>query len=113
MSAASSSVRNVSANFQNRLSRTGFEQVPRATNGLQVNGVFRIGFDLFPQTPDVYVHAARSHETVGAPYGIQKLIPRENTVRTRSKIIEQPEFKRTQRHRLARVAHAIRRRING
>src|SRR5213594_3617082 len=110
MSAASSSVRNVSASFQNKLSRTGFEQVPRAANGFQVNGIFRVGFDLLAQAADIYVHAAWSHETVGAPYCIQKLIPRENTVRTRSKIVEQPEFKRTQRHRFARVAHAIRRR---
>jgi len=55
-------------------------------------GIFRIGFDLFAEAADVNVHAPRCNESVGAPDCIQKLVSRENTVRTRSKIIQQAEF---------------------
>src|SRR4029077_16560320 len=106
------SARKASANFQNRLSRTSFEQVPRATHGLQKNGILRIAFDFFTQAADVNVHAARGYETIRSPDGIEQLIPREDPVRARSKVIEQPEFERAKRNRLPRMAHAVRRRID-
>ena len=108
-----SSAKNANENFQKRLSRTSLEQVPRAAHGLQVNGVLRIAFDFFAQAADVNVHAARSDEAIRSPDGIEQLIPREDPVRARSKVIEQPEFKRAERNGLTRMAHAIGRRIDG
>src|SRR5712692_5010971 len=107
------SAKNVSASFQKRLCRTSFEQVPGAANGLQVDGILGIAFDFFAQAADVDVHAARSDETIGAPDGIEKLVARENAVRPRSKVIEQPEFERAERNGLPGMTDAIRRRING
>src|SRR5277367_6358351 len=77
-STLSNSAKNVSASFQKRLRRTSFEQVPCAAHGLQMIGIFRIAFDFLAQTADVHVHAARCHETIRTPHGIQKLIPRED-----------------------------------
>src|SRR5713226_2029414 len=108
-----SKAKNVSVSFQKRLCRTGFEQVPGAANGLQVDRILGIAFDFFAQAADVHVHAARSDETVSAPDGIEKLVARENTVRPRSKVIEQPEFERAERNGLPGMTHAIRRRIDG
>src|ERR1700742_246647 len=71
---------NVSASFQKRLRRTCLEQVPRAAHCLQMVGIFRVAFDLFAQAADVDVHAPRCHKAVGAPHGIEKLIPRKHAV---------------------------------
>src|SRR6266849_6581775 len=108
-----SKAKNVSVSFQKRLCRTGFEQVPGAANGLQVDGILGIAFDFFAQAADVDVHAAWSDETIGAPNGIEKLVARENAVRPRSKVIKQPEFERAERNGLPGMTDAIRRRING
>src|SRR5712692_7266773 len=108
-----SKAKNVSVSFQKRLCRTGFEQVPGAPDGLQVDGILRIAFDFFAQPADVDVHAARSDETIGAPDSIEKLVARENAVRPRSQVIKQPEFERAERNGLPGMTHAIRRRIDG
>src|ERR1700730_9732400 len=111
-STPTSRAKNVSASFQKRLCRTSFEQVPGAANGFQVHRILGIAFDLFAQAADVHVHAARSDETIRAPDGVQKLVARENTVRSRCKVIEQPEFERAERNGLSRMTDAIRRRID-
>jgi len=80
-SALNSSAKNVRTSFQKRLRRTSFEQVPCAAHRLQMTGIFRIAFDFLAQSADVHIHAARRHETVRAPHGIQKLIPRKHAVR--------------------------------
>src|ERR1700737_3724360 len=108
-----SSAKKVSANFQKRLCRTSFEQIPGAADGLQVDGILGIAFDFFAQAADVDVHAARSYETICAPDGIEKLVARENSIRPRCKIVEQPEFERAQRNGLPRMTDSIRRRIDG
>src|SRR5712691_4642207 len=108
-----SKAKNVSVSFQKRLCRTSFEQVPRAADGFQVDGILGIAFDFFAQTADVDVHAARSDEAIGAPDGIEKLVARENAVRPRSQVIEQPEFERAERNGLPGMTDAIRRRIDG
>src|SRR5260370_1780661 len=89
-----SKAKNVSVSFQKRLCRTSFEQVPGAANGLQGDGILRTAFDFFAQAADVHVHAARRDATIGAPDGIEKLVPPETTVRPRSQASRQPEFKR-------------------
>src|SRR5260370_34604549 len=98
--------------FQKRLSRTGFEQIPRAPDGFQVQGVLRIGFDFLTQAADVNVHAARSNEAIRSPDRVQQLIPGKNAVWARSKVIEQPEFERAKRYGFPGMTHAIGRRIN-
>src|SRR5229473_8368509 len=108
-----SKAKNVSVSFQKRLCRTSFEQVPGAADRFQVDGILRIAFDFFAQAADVHVHAARSDETIGAPDGIEKLVARENAIRPRSKVIEQPEFERAERNGLPGMTDAIRRRIDG
>src|SRR5229473_60552 len=108
-----SKAKNVSVSFQKRLCRTSFEQVPGAADRFQVDGILRIAFDFFAQPADVDVHAARSDETIGAPDSIEKLVARENAIRPRSKVIEQPEFERAERNGLPGMTDAIRRRING
>src|ERR1700676_5147500 len=112
-STPTSSAKNVRASFQKRLCRTSFEQIPGAANGLQVDRILGIAFDFFTQAADVDVHAARSDEAIGAPDGIEKLVARENTVRPRSQIVEQPEFERAERNGLSRMTDAIRRGIDG
>src|SRR5882762_7944810 len=112
-STLNSSARKVKASFQKRLCRTSFEQIPGAADGFQVDGILGIAFDFFKQAADVNVDAARSDEAVGAPDGIEKLVARENTVRPRSQVIEQPEFERAERNGLPGMTYAVRRRING
>src|ERR1700704_829624 len=108
-----SSARKVKASFQKRLCRTSFEQVPGAADGFQVDGILGIAFDFFTQAADINVDAARSDEAIGAPDSIEKLVARENTVRPRSHVVEQPEFERAERNGLPGMTYAIRRRING
>src|ERR1700722_18531686 len=75
------SAMNVSASFQKRLRRTSLEQIPRAAHCLQVVGIFRIAFDFLAQAANVNVDAARCDKAIGAPDGIEKLIPRKHAVR--------------------------------
>src|SRR2546430_15172364 len=98
--------------FQKRLSRTGFEQIPRAANRFQMHGVFRIGLDFLAQAANVNVHAARRDESIRSPDRIEQLIPSKDAVWARSKVIEQPEFERAERYGFAGMADAIGRRIN-
>src|ERR1700748_2834560 len=72
---------NVRASFQKRLRRTCLEQIPRAAHCLQMVGIFRVAFDFFAQAADINIHAARRNKAIGAPDGIQKLIPRKYAVR--------------------------------
>src|SRR5713226_4195857 len=109
---AMSRTRKAKPSFQKRLSRTGFKQVPRAPDRFQVQGVLRIGFDLFTQAADVNVHAARRNEAIRSPNGIEQLIPCKDAVWARSKVIEQPEFERAERYGFPGMADAIGRRIN-
>src|SRR5260370_15095838 len=113
ISTPNSRARKVSANFQKRLCRTSFEQVPCTADRLQVNRILRVAFDFFAQAADVSGHAARRDEAIGAPNSIEKLVTRENTIGPRSKVIEQPEFERAERNGLAGMTDTIRRRIDG
>ena len=78
-----------------------------------MDGILRIGFDLFTEAAYVYVHAARSDEAIGAPDGVEQLIPGEDAIRTRSKVIEQTEFQRAERNGFSGMADAVRRRVDG
>src|SRR3989440_4339981 len=98
--------------FQKRLSRTGFEQIPRAPNRFQMHRVFRIGLDFLTQAANVNVHAARRDESVRSPDRIEQLISSKDAVWARSKVIEQPEFERAKRYGFPGMADAIGRRIN-
>src|SRR6266850_1086691 len=98
--------------FQKRLSRTGFEQIPRAPNRFQIHRVFRIGLDFLTQAANVNVHAARRDESIRSPDRIEQLIPSKDAVWARSKVIEQPEFERAKRYGFPGMADAIGRRIN-
>src|SRR5579864_3261017 len=108
-----SKAKNVSVSFQKRLCRTSFEQVPGSANGFQVDRVLGVAFDFFAQAADVNVHAPRGHEAVRAPDGIEKLVARENAVRPRSQVVEQPEFERAERNSLPGMTYAIGLRIDG
>src|SRR5258706_363283 len=108
-----SSARNVKASFQKRLCRTSFEQVPGAADGFQVDRILGIAFNFFAQATNVNVDAARSDEAIGAPDGIEKVVARENPIRPRCKVIEQPEFERAKRNGLPGMTDAVRRRIDG
>src|SRR5436190_1631471 len=111
-SEAISRAKKAKPSFQKRLSRTGFKQIPRAPDRFQVHGVFGIGFDFFTQAPNVNVHAARGNESIRSPHRIEQLIAGKDAVGARSKVIEQPEFERAERHGFPGMAHAIGRRIN-
>ena len=80
-STSAGSAINVSASFQKRLRRTSFEQVPGAAHRLQMIGILRIAFDFLAQASHIHIHAARCDEAIGAPDGIQKLVPRKHAVR--------------------------------
>src|SRR5712692_5975737 len=109
---AMSRTRKAKPSFQKRLSRTGFKQVPCAPDRFQIQGVLRIGFDLFTQAADVNVHAARRNEAICSPHRVEQLIPGKDAVWARSKVVEQPEFERAKRYGFSGTAHAIGRRIN-
>src|SRR5205807_4557902 len=109
---ASSSARNTSPNCQNRLRRTAVKQVAGPAHGLQMRRVFRVSFDLLPQSADINVHAARRHKAIAAPHGVESLVAREDLVGPRSEVIQQAELKRTEGDRLARSRHLVRRGIN-
>src|SRR5256714_2430281 len=98
--------------FQKRLSRTGFEQIPRTPNRFQMHRDFRIGLDFLTQAANVNVHAAGRDESIRSPDRIEQLIPSKDAVWARSKVIEQPEFERAKRYGFAGMADAIGRRIN-
>ncbi len=66
-----------------------------------------VGFDFFSQPANVNIHAARRDKPLGAPHGVQQLIAREHAIRPRCQIIQQAEFQRRERHRLAVVRHAV------
>src|SRR5258708_35734233 len=107
-----SSEKKAKPSFQKRLSRTGFEQIGRAPDGFQMDGVFRIRFDFFTQAANVNVHAARRNESIRSPDRIEQLIAGKDAVWARSEVIEQPEFEHAERYGCPGMAHAIRRRID-
>src|SRR5271169_2624965 len=72
-----------------------------------------VGFDFLAEPPNVYIHAAGSHETLGASYGVEQLVASENAVWARREVIQQTEFERGKGHRLAVMRDAVRRGVNG
>src|SRR5262245_9274907 len=90
----------------------GFEKIAGAANRLQVNGIFRIGLDLFAQATDIDVDTARRDEAFGAPDGVEQLVSREDAVGPRRQIVDETKLQRAQCEHLARAQDAIRRRID-
>ena len=88
------------------------QKVTGAAHRLQMNRIFRIHFNFFPQSANVHVHAARRYEAIGAPDGVEQLIAREHAVGACSQIVDQPKFQRAQRQRLAGSRDAIGRGID-
>jgi hypothetical protein len=68
-------------------------------------------FNLFTQAADVNVHSPWSDEAVAAPDLVKKPIAVEYMTRVRSQIVQELEFQRTQRHRLATNGHLLSSRI--
>ena len=66
-----------------------------------MNRIFGIHLDFLPQAANVHIHAARRHKAVSAPYGIEQLIARKHAVGAGCQIVNQTEFERAQRERLA------------
>ena len=77
-----------------------------------MDGMLRVKFNFFAQPANIYVHAARRDESLGAPYGIEQLVASEYPVRPRRQKIEQTEFQRAHGHRFGGSGHAIGCRIN-
>src|ERR1700693_1768207 len=97
---AAPSARQIKTGRQNRLTRKrdlllffglafAFEHVPRAAHGFQEGGMVGVDLDLFPQTANINIHAARRDEALGAPDGVQQLIAREHAVRARRQVVQQ------------------------
>src|SRR5664279_4943849 len=112
-STLSRSAMKVSASFQKSLRGTSFKQISGAAHRLQMQRIFRIRFDYFAQTANVDIDAARSDKTIGAPDGVEELIAGEDSVGTRSQVIEQAKFQGAKRHELAGMADAVGSGING
>src|SRR5260370_11906223 len=74
ISTPNSRARKVSANFQKRLCRTSFEQVPCAADRLHVNRILRCAFDFFALAPAVTFPRTRRDGAIGAPNSIEQLV---------------------------------------
>src|ERR1019366_4793218 len=107
-----------------RLTRTGdsllfdglrgaFEHVARSAHGFQKGRMIGVAFDFLPEPADVNVDAARRHEALGAPNGVQQLVARKHPVRTCRQIIEQAELQRRERYRRAVTRYAVGGRLDG
>jgi hypothetical protein len=103
----------VSASFQKNLRRTCLEQIACTADGLQVQGIFRVGFNFFAEAADVDVHASGCDEAVGAPNGVKQLVAGEDAIGTRGQVVEQAKFERAERDGLAGMADAIGSRVDG
>src|SRR5579863_8300194 len=84
---AATSARQIKTGRQNRLTRKtdlllffrcdfALEHVPRAAHGFQEGGLIGVDLDFFAQPANINIHAARRHEALGAPNGVQQLIAR-------------------------------------
>ena len=79
--------------------RRSLKEIAGPAHRFQMDGVFRVDFDFFPQPPDVYVHAARRDEAFRAPDRVEELVAGEDAVGPRRQVIEQAKLERAERQR--------------
>ena len=69
-----------------------FEAVAGAADGLEIAGIFGIGFDLFADAADVDVDGAGGDEARVAPDGVEEMIAAEDAAGMAGQVVEEAEF---------------------
>jgi hypothetical protein len=69
------------------------EAVARAAHGFEIARIFRVRFDLLPDTADVNIDGPRCHVGSVAPHRIQQMVAGKDATKVAGEVIEQAEFR--------------------